>query len=168
MSHGGSEDSGEPNLTPLLDMVLQLVMFFMMVANFTMEEVNADIKLPVALSAKAMDKSEMEDVLYLNINQDGHMVVAGRPKPLVTPADIDDFLSEKKGEFLSKAKANGDTSGKLGPRDVCHRPGRRQLANRHGDVLYAIVPADTCLRRARGLALGGPSSFLLVRGGRLR
>jgi biopolymer transport protein ExbD len=113
MSHGGSEDSGEPNLTPLLDMVLQLVMFFMMVANFTMEEVNADIKLPVALSAHAMDKSDMEDVLYLNINQDGHMVVGGRPKPLVTAADIDDFLNEKKREFIDKAKAKGDTSGKL-------------------------------------------------------
>ena len=41
MSHGSSSsDKCEPNLVPLLDMVLQLVMFFMVCANFVMEQVN--------------------------------------------------------------------------------------------------------------------------------
>lgn len=114
MSHGGSstEDSGEPNLTPLLDMVLQLVMFFMMVANFTMEQVNEDIKLPTAQTAAAMDKSEMEDVLYLNINKDGHVIVQG-DTPWISPSDVDVGLNRKKKDFLDRQEAKGDKSNQL-------------------------------------------------------
>ena len=58
MSHGGGlgkgEVSPEPNLTPLLDLVLQLVMFFMLVANFVMDELSDKINLPVASQAKPL------------------------------------------------------------------------------------------------------------------
>ena len=45
MSHGPSAEgsNAEPNLTPLLDVVLQLLMFFMMCVNFVTEQVNEDI-----------------------------------------------------------------------------------------------------------------------------
>src|SRR5947209_19097482 len=68
MSHGGSSDGGtmEPNLTPLLDVVLQLLMFFMMCVNFVTEQVSGDIKLPVSQSARPMDKTET-DVLFINV-----------------------------------------------------------------------------------------------------
>jgi biopolymer transport protein ExbD len=56
----------EPNLTPLLDVVLQLLMFFMMCVNFVTEQVSGDIKLPVSQSARPMDKSET-DVLFVNV-----------------------------------------------------------------------------------------------------
>src|ERR1700758_525822 len=69
MSHGPAAQgsSAEPNLTPLLDMVLQLLMFFMMCVNFVTEQVNEGVTLPKAQSAKPMDKSET-DVLFLNLN----------------------------------------------------------------------------------------------------
>jgi len=53
-------------LTPLLDVVLQLLMFFMMCVNFVNEQINSDIHLPESQSAKPMDKAETE-VLFLNI-----------------------------------------------------------------------------------------------------
>jgi biopolymer transport protein ExbD len=67
MSHGPvSEGSvAEPNLTPLLDVVLQLLMFFMMCVNFVSEQVNEEIRLPNSQSVKPMDKSDT-DVLFLN------------------------------------------------------------------------------------------------------
>jgi biopolymer transport protein ExbD len=67
MSHGGGGDGGvcEPNLTPLLDVVLQLLMFFMMCVNFVTEQVNEDIKLPGSQSVKPMDKAD-SDVLFIN------------------------------------------------------------------------------------------------------
>jgi biopolymer transport protein ExbD len=68
MSHGGGGSNCpivEPNLTPLLDVVLQLLMFFMMCVNFVTEQVNKDIKLPVSESAKAVDKADA-DALFLN------------------------------------------------------------------------------------------------------
>src|SRR5438270_9862169 len=68
MSHGvaGAAPAMEPNLTPLLDMVLQLLMFFMMCVNFVTEQVSEDVKLPVSQSARPMDKTE-SDVLFLNL-----------------------------------------------------------------------------------------------------
>jgi biopolymer transport protein ExbD len=62
---GGEENLAEPNLTPLLDVVLQLLMFFMMCVNFVSEQVNEDIKLPISDSAKPVDKAGT-DILYVN------------------------------------------------------------------------------------------------------
>lgn len=68
MSHGSAGDGGiaEPNLTPLLDVVLQLLMFFMMCVNFVSEQVNEEIKLPKSLAVKPMDKAEA-DYLFVNV-----------------------------------------------------------------------------------------------------
>jgi biopolymer transport protein ExbD len=68
MSHGPTNESGtiEPNLTPLLDVVLQLLMFFMMTINFVNEQVTGEVKLPTSQSAIPLSKSET-DVLFINI-----------------------------------------------------------------------------------------------------
>ena len=71
----------EPNLTPLLDMVLQMIMFFMLCVNFVNEQVNEDIRLPRSGTARPMEKTEGE-VLFLNLNEKGHLMVPGREKPL--------------------------------------------------------------------------------------
>jgi biopolymer transport protein ExbD len=70
MSHGGGGEGNvcEPNLTPLLDVVLQLLMFFMMCVNFVTEQVNEDVKLPESQSATPMDKADV-DVLFINLKQ---------------------------------------------------------------------------------------------------
>ena len=44
----GNEVRAEPNLTPLLDVVFQLITFFMLVINFSKDNYDARIKLPVA------------------------------------------------------------------------------------------------------------------------
>src|SRR5438270_14000425 len=47
MSHGPAADSTiEPNLTPLLDLVLQLLMYFMITVNFTQGVTNTGETLP--------------------------------------------------------------------------------------------------------------------------
>src|SRR5438270_428956 len=79
--HGSEGSIAEPNLTPLLDVVLQLLMFFMMCVNFVTEQVNEDIKLPFAQSARPMDKGE-QDVLFLNIDDHGQLLVLGKEDPL--------------------------------------------------------------------------------------
>lgn len=72
-----SEMRCEPNLTPMLDMVLQLVMFFMLCANFVADRANKSIKLPDAIQAKALDKN-VDSVLFLNIDGDGDVLLANR------------------------------------------------------------------------------------------
>lgn len=73
MSHGSTEKC-EPNFTPLLDLVLQLVMFFMISANFVMDQTNIDVKLPEAISAKALDP-KVNRVVFLNVNAQGQVVL---------------------------------------------------------------------------------------------
>lgn len=81
MSHGGSSEYVEPNLTPLLDLVLQILMFFIICANFVEEQFSGDILLPVASSARPIDASEV-DVLFLNVNPDGNVSAVGREYPM--------------------------------------------------------------------------------------
>jgi len=94
MSHpAGNALKAEPNLTPLLDMVLQLVMFFMLVANFTMQDVNEDVKLPLASQASAGQRNA--DVLYLNIDSKGRLLTADGDEPKQTRAEIHTYLDRE-------------------------------------------------------------------------
>jgi len=89
-------------MTPLLDLVLQLVMFFMLVANFTMEQVTNDVKLPDAQSARPTEKSDVE-VLYLNLNDKGEILVPGQPAKGAT--EIYGYLKDMYTEASDLAKA---------------------------------------------------------------
>src|SRR6476661_2528827 len=77
------KESAEPNLTPLLDVVFQLITFFMLVINFTSENYDQRVHLPVAGSARPVEDSQRvsEDRLVLNIDREGHLLVAGQVQP---------------------------------------------------------------------------------------
>jgi biopolymer transport protein ExbD len=111
MSHGPTSEgsSAEPNLTPLLDVVLQLLMFFMMCVNFVSEQVKEGIRLPPSQTAVPMPKDET-DVLFLNIKPYRPEEYADRPEDVRTylqesfqPGDLtiwvagDDKPLKKKG-----------------------------------------------------------------------
>jgi biopolymer transport protein ExbD len=74
----------EPNLTPLLDVVFQLITFFMLVINFSSENYDQRVRLPVAESAQPMEDSDRisEDRLVLNVDTEGHLLIAGEVQPL--------------------------------------------------------------------------------------
>jgi biopolymer transport protein ExbD len=75
LSHGSS---AEPNLTPILDMVFQLITFFMLVINFKTAAMDLDLKLPVIGSARPVDTQGQDDLLILNINSQGQLRVYGQ------------------------------------------------------------------------------------------
>lgn len=98
MSHGtGGPSPAEPNLTPLLDVVLQLLMFFMMCVNFVTEQVNEDVKLPDSQSAKPMMK-DGTDTLLINL-QPYHTEEQARLGKF-KPKDLQKF---KEGEAMATA-----------------------------------------------------------------
>ena len=76
----GSELRAEPNLTPLLDVVFQLITFFMLVINFSQDNFDSRIKLPVAGSARPLDDASKlnEDRLVLNVDNQGRLIWSGR------------------------------------------------------------------------------------------
>src|SRR6186713_1828194 len=87
MSHSAS---AEPNLTPILDMVFQLITFFMLVVNFKSAEMDLDLKLPVVGSARPIDTQGQEDLLVLNVNALGQLRVYGQLVP-----DIDTYIANE-------------------------------------------------------------------------
>lgn len=72
--HAGTD---EPNLVPLLDLILQLVMFFMAITSFAKENISEAVRLPRAQSAKPIDDEELRhnEVVYLNVEENGDMRV---------------------------------------------------------------------------------------------
>ena len=76
MSQASGPDKCDPNLIPLLDLVLQLVMFFMVCANFVMENTNETIRLPEAIAAKPLDPNA-QIVIFLNVNEEGFVLLSG-------------------------------------------------------------------------------------------
>ena len=69
-----SDAVADPNLTPLLDVVLQLIMFFMITVSFVQSEaLNEEVDLPSAQAAVPLDATG-EDYIFLNMNQKGKLV----------------------------------------------------------------------------------------------
>jgi biopolymer transport protein ExbD len=79
-----TEIKAEPNLTPLLDVVFQLITFFMLVINFSVENYDQRVRLPVAESARPIEDSSQisEDRLVLNVDHEGHLLINGEVQPL--------------------------------------------------------------------------------------
>ena len=70
---GGTD---EPNLVPLLDLILQLVMFFMACTNFARENISEAIKLPLAQKAMPLEDEEIKSQrLFLNVEDTGDLRV---------------------------------------------------------------------------------------------
>jgi biopolymer transport protein ExbD len=90
-----SRDDDEPvlNLTPMIDVVFQLLLFFMVATTFLDPEKEIEIELPEAASGEAPDPDNEE--LIINIFADGRIVLAGREIPAET------LLSELKAAALA-------------------------------------------------------------------
>src|SRR5579871_1424548 len=70
----------EPNLTPILDMVFQLITFFMLVINFKANLIDKAMELPVVGTARAVDPGESLQML-INVNNKGQFTVGGQVIP---------------------------------------------------------------------------------------
>jgi biopolymer transport protein ExbD len=77
----GDSDRAEPNLTPILDMVFQLITFFMLVVNFKAATLDLNLKLPAIGSALPSESADRE-VLVLNIDTEGQLLVYGEVKDM--------------------------------------------------------------------------------------
>ncbi len=72
--HGGGHDEEGPNLVPLLDLVLQLIMFLMITANFVrMETFDDSIRLPLVQQARPLELKDAAFV-FLTLTRDGWLL----------------------------------------------------------------------------------------------
>lgn len=64
------------DLTPIIDMVFLLLIFFLVATTFAQAEREIEVALPVARNAEPLSATLRE--LVINVKQDGAIVVAGR------------------------------------------------------------------------------------------
>ncbi len=103
-----SSESGEPNLTPILDMVFQLITFFMLVINFQAAAVDMSLKLPVVGSARPVDTNGVEELLVLNVTTKGEVIVYGQPKNPEEYLHKEAVMAVKKLQVTGKKAKLGD------------------------------------------------------------
>ena len=71
----------DPNLTPMLDMVFQLITFFVMVMTFKSAEIDFNLSLPVVGSARPVRPKGARGLLVLNVDRPA---ICGRRSPFAT------------------------------------------------------------------------------------
>ncbi len=93
--------SAEPNLTPILDLVFQLITFFMLVINFKSAALDMSLKLPVVASARPVDTRGAQDLLVLNVDKQGQLLVYNTPK------NIESYIAgEAQSSYLLARRQN--------------------------------------------------------------
>lgn len=109
MSASAGSEGSDPNLTPLLDLVLQLIMFFMITVNFVrVDQFDDAISLPVAAAAVPLDNAA-EEWIFLNLDGNGKLVGTLSTFILDTPEKIKLHLSTEKTSLERAARARGKT-----------------------------------------------------------
>src|SRR5262245_44226273 len=126
MSHGGGDETRacEPNLTPLLDLVLQILMFFMVTVNFATEQNQEDVALPDSQTARPLPTQGVKDPLFINLRlsektQKPVIVVTGMPDMGQADArrwiqkqheDLERFDKDVKNPVIIRADKRADYS----------------------------------------------------------
>lgn len=123
----GEEVDAAPNLTPLIDIVFLLLVFFLVATTFRSEEVEMDLRLPEASTGKEGDRKKP---IVINIRADGELVVDGKVLPMQA-------LEQKLRAAARRNKdqevlIRGDTQSRFGVVarvfDACRAAPLRQIA----------------------------------------
>jgi biopolymer transport protein ExbD len=105
----GGSDACDVNLTPLLDLVLQMIMFFMITVNFVrVDQFDDAIKLPVAANSTPLD-NKAEEYIFLNLNSRGELVGSLANLTLDTPGKLREHLFKEKRNLEEVVKGRGET-----------------------------------------------------------
>lgn len=122
------------NLTPMIDVVLQLVIFFLVGTEFTKNERQYEIDLPEVTEARPL--TSLPDELVVNITREGEVFLGREPRTL---AQLEQELSEAGARFkeqsvLIRGAHDGPYQHVMTVLNICHQAGigNVQLANEVG------------------------------------
>ncbi len=86
------------NMTPMIDVVFQLIIYFLLTSHLAKQEVQMELPLPVAQSSDRPSEDDSPRVT-INVLSNGSLMLSGR---IVEPAELQARLEEK----ASKAGAD--------------------------------------------------------------
>jgi biopolymer transport protein ExbD len=110
MAANVGDDQVEINLMPLLDLVLQLIMFFIITVNFVAaDQFDESVNLPVVQSALPMEPTA-EKWVFLNLDSKGKLAGTLANQALDTPGKIKAYLVREKEGLDREARAAGQKS----------------------------------------------------------
>jgi biopolymer transport protein ExbD len=94
-------------------MVLQLIMFFMLVSNFAMEQINETIRLPSAIAAKSLDKT-VDNYLILNIAANGNVLLGrdDKAEALINKIQVANYMKTQMNLDKARTKPQDWEEGK--------------------------------------------------------
>lgn len=131
----GTVEEPKLDLTPMIDIVFLLIIFFMVGTQFTEMERQYDIQLPTVTDAKPL--TNLPDDIIVNVQQNGDITVNGEKKNL---AELESTLTTARENFPGQSVViRGDSTGPyqnvMNILEVCHRVKIRSvsLANRLRD-----------------------------------
>ena len=102
-----ADAEAEVNLTPLLDLILQLIMFFMITINFVrVDQFDVSIELPTASQAVPID-DKAEEWIFLNLDKTGKLVGTVSTFALDTPEKLKLHLKREKENLESSSRFRG-------------------------------------------------------------
>lgn len=131
----GTVEEPKLDLTPMIDIVFLLIIFFMVGTQFTEMERQYDIKLPTVTDAKPL--TNLPDDIIVNVQQNGDITLNGEKKSL---EELESTLATAKENFPGQSVViRGDSTGPyqnvMNILEICHRVKIRSvsLANRLRD-----------------------------------
>ena len=122
-----THDEPTLNLTPMIDVILTLVLFFMVASKFTEAEQSIDIKVPTVSSQGALTAAPEPKVV--NVMPSGQVLLGAEP---VTLEQLQSQLEAAKSNYRKQAVlVRGDRGASHGLMtdvyDTCRRAGISEL-----------------------------------------
>lgn len=72
---------GGMNMTPMIDIVFQLIIFFLLASHLAQREARVEVDLPTAATGQRLDPHPQVRRLVVHVPRDGEMMVGGRAVP---------------------------------------------------------------------------------------
>ena len=137
-----TESLEEPqlNLTPMIDIVFLLIIFFMVGTRFSEIEQQYDIELPTAASVEPM--TSRPDAMVLNVARSGDVTISGEQ---ITLEDLENRLVAARTAYaeqsvLIRGDGEGIYQGVIDVMDICHRAKIHRFSLAFQPIAKAVAP----------------------------
>jgi biopolymer transport protein ExbD len=122
------------DLTPLIDVVFQLIIFFLVATEFDSEDKELDVTLPKASEARPLTAEPTE--VFVSIDKEGHYFMKGKQRSI---DEVEDLLREAKvnnplnQSVILRADKNVIVDHVVAVIDRCNKAGMEHTLATEGD-----------------------------------